>query len=129
MLKNWKSMIIVNCALWFVVGWSIIAVEMVMLNNVVWSLVGGVSALLLILLNGYFIYCYNKNKLKIKDLKNQYIETLKPDKPLRFCPSDEELVKMHNSKEHTEIQSNTTAEKTTIVEENTQEEEIELENL
>ena len=129
MLKNWKCMIFINCVLWVIFSWSILAVEVVMLNNIIWMIIGGFSALLLILLNGYFIYYYNKNKLKIKDLQAQYIETLKPDKPLRFCPSDEELVKMHQSNQKQVVQEQITQEETAVVGETTQEEEIELENL
>ena len=50
---------------------------------------------LLIIFHVYFIYSLLKNKAKVDVLKEQYIDTLKPDKPLRFCPSDDELMKKH----------------------------------
>lgn len=48
---------------------------------------------LLVLFHGYFVLYFLKNKTKIENLQNDYIKTLKPDKPLRFCPSDSELMK------------------------------------
>lgn len=121
-------MAIALSTLWILFIWSIIAVELVMLNSSVWSVIGLVAASLLILLNGYFVYYYNKNKKKIMDLQRQYIDTLKPDKPLRFCPSDDELMKRHIEQKSLTIEENNAEQNGFVEEENTQEENEELEN-
>ncbi len=45
----------------------------------------------------YFLYLYFHNKKKVLALKQEYLNTLKPKFPLRFCPSDTELLKAYDN--------------------------------
>jgi len=95
MFKHWKIASGVVGALWILFAWHFIALEVINLDSTVWVITGTINMIALIFFHAYFIYMYTKNKKKVMDLKEQYIETLKPDKPLRFCPSDDELMKRH----------------------------------
>lgn len=99
MIKHYKLFSILIIVGWAMLAWSIVAIELIHLDSTLWVGVGVASGLLLILLHGGFIYVYSKSKKKILGLQEQYIETLKPDAPLRFCPSDEELVMAYRNKE------------------------------
>ena len=95
MLKNWKFTGTILSALWLVFAWHIVAIELVHLNYVLWLTIGCIVAVMIVAFHVYFLWYYFKNKGKIARLQQEYIETLKPDKPLRFCPTDEELMKAH----------------------------------
>ena len=44
----------------------------------------------------YFFVDYYRNKLTVKNLQDEYIDGLTPKVPLRFCASDEELLKTYD---------------------------------
>ena len=95
MLKNWKIVASISTALWIIFILHIIAIEVIHLEETTWVITGAIVAGCLVGFHVYFIYVYLKNLRRVKDLQEQYIETLKPVKPLRFCPSDDELVGRH----------------------------------
>lgn len=117
MFKFGKTILVSIISLWIIMCWSFIAVEVLVLNPEVWLTFGIISASALVLLHGYFFFFYLKNKKKVEALKEEYITTLKPDKPLRFCPSDDELIKKHNEKQLGITQPIKTEEKTLATEE------------
>lgn len=39
-----------------------------------------------------FVYDYYKGKKDILKIRKEYLECFKPEKPLRYCPSDKELL-------------------------------------
>lgn len=44
----------------------------------------------------YFFVDYNTNKNTVKKLQDEYIDGLTPKVPLRFCASDDELLKTYD---------------------------------
>lgn len=44
----------------------------------------------------YFFVDYNVNKMSVKKLQDEYIDGLTPKVPLRFCASDDELLKTYD---------------------------------
>ena len=40
----------------------------------------------------YFVWEYVRNKKEIIKIRQEYLDSFKPEKPLRYCPSDEELL-------------------------------------
>lgn len=44
----------------------------------------------------YFFVDYNMNKMSVKKLQDEYIDGLTPKVPLRFCASDDELLKTYD---------------------------------
>lgn len=68
-----------------------------------WLVVFGiVTIVLLVALHAFYFYIYFKNKNKVRELQQKYLDSLKPDKPLRFCDSDEELMKKYLAKKEAE---------------------------
>ena len=45
----------------------------------------------------YFFVDYNMNKMSVKKLQDEYIDGLTPKVPLRFCASDDELLKTYDA--------------------------------
>ena len=46
---------------------------------------------------GYLIYNYYANRNKIKADRQKYLNSLKPKTPLRYCPSDDELLNKYKA--------------------------------
>lgn len=44
----------------------------------------------------FFVVSYYKNREQVKKLQDEYIEMLRPKKPIRFVASDEELLKTYD---------------------------------
>ena len=59
----------------------------------------GVTTLLILFISNYY-----KSKQSVANLKQEYLESLKPKTPLRFCASDDELLKAYKQSA-TEISS------------------------
>lgn len=124
MFKFYKPMLIASCLLWTAFIFHVLALEVFGLL-VDTLLVSGIITIVLLVLNySFFVYYYFKNKTKINNLKKQYLDSLKPDKPLRFCPTDEELLRKYQEQEKNR---NLNQEKTKEDDfEDTDEEEIEM---
>ena len=99
MFKLFKLLMVLSFILWASLIFHIIGLEVVGLMVEPLIVTGVITMVLLVIVYAYFIYFYVKNKKKINDLKKQYLESLKPDKPLRFCPTDEELLQKYKSQE------------------------------
>lgn len=99
MIKHYKLFSILIILGWVMIAWCIVAMEIIQLSSTPWVVTGIVAGGFLILLHGGFIYAYNKAKKQVESLQEQYIDTLKPSAPLRFCPSDDELVMAVKSQE------------------------------
>ena len=78
--------------LWISLIFHIIALEIVGLTIDSLIVTSIITIALLVLIYSYFTYYYLSNKGKINRLKEQYLDSLKPKKPLRFCPTDDELL-------------------------------------
>ena len=59
----------------------------------------GVTTLLILFISNYY-----KSKQSVANLKQEYLESLRPKTPLRFCASDDELLKAYKQSA-TEISS------------------------
>ena len=68
---------------------------------------------------------YKEEQERIEKMKRDYLDSLKPDKPLRFCPSDEELLRRFKFDEKNKTISKP-KEVAEIVDESTEEDEIEM---
>lgn len=74
---------------------EIILLELTSINStalivlIIISTAGTITALSL------FIVKYYRSKNSVAKLKEEYLESLKPQKPLRFCASDDELMKAY----------------------------------
>ena len=125
MKLNYKLFMLVNILAWLMLLIGIIALEAVHLDPVVWMIVSIVSLIVVVFLHVYLLVVYVKNRKRIERLKEQYVDTMKPKQPLRFCPTDEELVKSYYESKNVISQSND--KQTEETEEKTQEEsEIEI---
>lgn len=121
-MNKGKILSIVSAVLWCLVIFHIFAYEVWSLNSILLTITGICSLVAVVILHVWFLVVYFKNHKKVLSLQDQYIETLKPEKPLRFCPTDEELMKKHMEKIHA---SKNTFEKS--IEENTNEDSLESE--
>lgn len=110
MIKHYKLFSIMIALSWVVLAWSVVAMEIIRLSSTPWVVTGIVAGGFLILLHGCFFCVYHKAKKKVAGLQEQYIDTLKPDAPLRFCPSDEELIMAYESQEAEVMESQSLAE-------------------
>lgn len=94
-MNKGKLLSILATLIWLIFVISILMLELLMMDSEVWTILCIVSAVGLVAYYGWFVYHCLKNKNKVELLQQQYIETLKPDKPLRFCPTDDELMVKH----------------------------------
>lgn len=101
MFKFYKPMMIISSLLWISFIFHIVLLEIIGLIIDKLLVTGVITIVLLIFIYAYFIYYYFKNKPRIKKLKEQYLDSLKPDKPLRFCPTDDELLRKYKEQEKT----------------------------
>lgn len=99
MFKLFKPLMVISFILWASLIFHLVGLEIIGFMVEPMIVTGLITIVLLVIVYAYFIYFYVKNKKKINDLKRQYLESLKPDKPLRFCPSDEELLKRYKDQE------------------------------
>lgn len=101
-MKNYKPLLIMVYALWISVGVHMFLLEVtkLKLSDLIYTLSG--SLILLVGVYFYYFYLYFKNKKKVELLKQEYLDSLKPTKPLLFCPTDEELVKRATEKRFSE---------------------------
>lgn len=101
-LNKGKILAITSFGLWLLLVLHLLAYEVFGFNYILFTATGILSLVATVVFHVWFMLSYFKNHKKVRDLQDQYIETLKPEKPLRFCPSDEELVKKHQEKLHQE---------------------------
>lgn len=128
MKTNFKLFVILNVIAWMLLISCIVAAELLLLNQSMWEIVGGVALALIVSLHLYLFYSIAKNRKRINLLKEQYINSLKPVAPIRFCPTDEELIEQYHGKvvgTENETQTNEEQNKDTI-EKTPEEEESEL---
>lgn len=64
----------------------------------IWALFA-VSGVLFAFGFGNLVYLYLKNKPKVKKLREEYLEDLKPKVPLRYCASDDKLLSAYKKRE------------------------------
>lgn len=100
-MANSKLIAITNIVLWTLLIVHLIIFEILRIDSIVFVITGCVVLLGIVLRNGLFLYGYFKSHKKVLELQDEYIETLKPEKPLRFCPSDEELIRLHFEQNNT----------------------------
>ena len=124
---NYKLFIVVDVLMWLALILSLTAVEILHLDSLVWVVLWISSLLMVACLHVFLLIVFIKNKSRIAQLKDRYIESIKPAQPLRFCPSDEDLVKTHYSQKTIVKRNPKEAVKRT--EEKTHDEEIEAENV
>jgi len=111
---------------WGLVALYVVAVEVLRLDASSWLVLGIIGLVAVVAVHLYIVYVIIKNRKRILMLQDQYVETFKPDAPLRFCPTDEQLMKAYveSRQEQTKNQADKKEENT---EEKTQSEEEELE--
>lgn len=81
--------------LWGLLALNIILLEVFSFAQTIFIVTGAILLGGLVVFYLYYFYCYFKKHKKVLELQDEYVETLKPDKPLRFCPTDEELMKSY----------------------------------
>ena len=97
MIKNTRVFSGLSIFFWSTLTAELIILELstvniiTMLVPLIVSTVGTITMLIL------FIVSYHKSKPKVIQLKNEYLESLKPKTPLRFCASDDELLKAYKA--------------------------------
>lgn len=74
---------------------TFLLMEVFEFSETIFKVLSIVFLVLIISFHIWFLVSYVKNRKKVKLLQDQYIKSLKPTSPLRFCPSDEELMKSH----------------------------------
>lgn len=113
--------------LWALIILHIVIIELLKIDLTIFNITAFLVLGCLMTVHIWFLYVYLKNHKKVQELQDQYVETLKPDKPLRFCPTDDELMKRHfenvNSVEQIKQQGSTKEEP----QENTDDDSLELE--
>ena len=124
MINKSKIICIVDLALWLMLVVHIILLEFMQIEAGFFKVSAIITLVLVGLLHIWFVYTFFKNHKKVIMLQDQYVETLKPKAPLRFCPTDEELMKKHQEKIYV---SQAPQEKLEKKEENTNEDSLELE--
>ena len=80
--------------------WSTLVIELILLEflqsiPILVIIATVISSLGTIVLLFVFIRSYFKARGRVQKLKDEYLESLKPKHPLRFCASDEELMKAY----------------------------------
>ncbi len=82
--------------------WSTLIIELILLEltniafttlliPIILSFIGSSTLLFL------FLRTYYKSRNNVAKLRKEYLESLKPKNPLRFCSSDEELLKAYKT--------------------------------
>lgn len=125
---NYRLFIVLDVLIWAGLLVSLLAIEVLHLEPVVWIILGSAFLFLIITFHIYLLVSFVKNRKRIAILKEQYINSLKPAEPLRFCPSDEELVKMHQEARPVAVRT-TKANVSKVTQEKTQDEELEAEGM
>ncbi len=82
--------------------WSTLIIELVLLEltsinitlMIVPLIVSTIGTMVMIVI---FVIDYKKSKPHVQSLKKEYLESLKPKQPLRFCASDDELLKAYKA--------------------------------
>ena len=93
------------------ISWGSLLIELIVLelsNLSITAMLAPIilSAVITITFLTLFIMNYYKNRKSVEKLKDEYLEGLKPKNPLRFCPSDDELLKMYKANKINEQVSN-----------------------
>lgn len=94
-MKHIKPMMIICVVLWLSLILHIVLLEGLGLTQNDLMPTGIITISLLVVFYCYYFYLYFKNKRKVDKLKQEYLDSLKPTKPLLFCPTDEELEKRY----------------------------------
>lgn len=125
---NYGLFIVLDIIVWAGLLVSLFAIEVLHLDPVVWFVLGAIFLCLIIVSHICLLTAFIKNRKRIAILKDQYIESIKPAQPLRFCPSDEELVKAHQEVRIVKVnQPKENIKK--VTQEKTQDEELEAEGM
>lgn len=125
MLSRGKLFSILSVCLWTLFIVCLVMLEFVFADADLWVVLSIVSASAVLVFNAMFVFVYIKNRKKVELLQDQYIDSLKPKAPLRFCPPDEELVNDYL----TNAKSNNDSHKTNEEQiKTTNEDSVELEN-
>lgn len=83
-----------------IVAWSCVIVylalsEVLLLTEPAVMYFGIVAVAFVLGVHIYLFCVLSSNRKRIELLKQQYIDSIKPVAPLRFCPTDEDLVKKY----------------------------------
>ena len=112
--------------------WGLLLVDFMMLEafdfgQTILIVMGGVLLGLIALFYLWFFVCYIRNHKNVIKLQDKYVDSLKPDKPLRFCPTDDELVAKYYEAQTADTNSITQSDERENEDGNTNEEQEELE--
>lgn len=97
-MSNKEKILLITCfASWIALFACIFAIEVlnVLVGDIIALLV--LSALAAAISIGLFIYDYYKNKDKVAAERKKKLLSYKQNKPLRYCPSDDELLAKYKS--------------------------------
>lgn len=97
-MSNKEKILLITCFVsWIALFACIFAIEVlnVLASDIVALLV--LSALAAAISIGLFIYDYYKNKDKVAAERKKKLLSYKQNKPLRYCPSDDELLAKYKS--------------------------------
>ena len=128
MMIHGKTMVLFNLIAWTLLLACLVAVEVLLLDATSWLLVGIIATVMVIGFHIYFAVLFIRNRKRILALEKQYIESLKPKEPLRFCPTDDELMQSYMDSKSTQTKENSPQTKNEDAKEKTlgEEEEQEL---
>ena len=125
-MKKGKLLSVLAILFWLLLIVSLFMLEFLFPGQEVFVIITIVFLVFVGVFNSWFIYTCLKSKKKIEELQQQYVDTLKPDSPLRFCPSDNELMENHLlQKTNTQVVDVTNEEEKEITKEDSEEMEIE----
>lgn len=124
-MKLIKPMMVIACVLWISLILHIFFLEIIGFRMEDMMVTGIITISLLVMFYIYYFYLYFKNKQKVAKLKQEYLDSLKPTKPLLFCPTDEELEKKYYGANLTKQKKQKAL--TKVEEENTDDEELVME--
>ena len=100
MIKNTKVFSALTIFFWSTLIIEIALIELSNINIITMLVPLIVSSIGTITLLIIFEVSHRKAKPKVNSLKNEYLESIKPKQPLRFCASDDELLKAYKSSAH-----------------------------
>ena len=127
MKVNFKLFIVLDIIAWCGLATYLVAGELLLITEKTLMIFGALAILFVLGIHIYLFCALKSNSKRIELLKQQYVESIKPATPLRFCPADEELVRMFKKPEIKNEKVETAKEQTENTEEKTLvEEEFEL---
>ena len=115
-----------------IVAWSCVIVylalsEVLLLTEPAVMYFGIVAVAFVLGVHIYLFSALSSNRKRIELLKQQYIDSIKPVAPIRFCPTDEDLVKKYMESSKSRHETLSTKENSVKTDEKTlNEEEMEI---